>query len=123
MNAMDGRNRHALIIEDEMLIALEVESILAELGFSTFDIADTPGEAVACALQRRPDLITADARIIGGTGMEAVDKIADALGTIPVVFVTGNPDMVGGRGPEVVEKPIRAGRLEAACERVCGVAP
>jgi CheY-like chemotaxis protein len=110
----DPLGRHALIIEDEMLIA--------ELGFESFDIADSPSEALRCAEDRRPDLITADIRIIGGTGIEAVDAITAALGPIPVVYVTGNPDLVARRQTvTVVDKPIVPRVLAAACARACGI--
>jgi CheY-like chemotaxis protein len=115
--------RHALIIEDEILIALEVEALLEDLGFDSFDIAESPDEALACAAAHRPDLITADIRIIGGTGIEAVQKITAALGKIPVVYVTGNPDALKGReSAAIVDKPITARALAAACERVCRAA-
>ena len=112
--------RHALIIEDEILIAIEVESLLEGLGFETFDIADNPAEAVACARARRPDLITADVRIIGGTGIEAVNTIEGDLGPIPHIYVTGNVDMLKTEAPaEVIDKPIMPAKLAAACERAC----
>lgn len=109
--------RHVLIIEDEILIAFEVEALLAEQGFTSFDIADSPEDALALALAHRPDLITADYRIIGGTGVEAVEAIHDRLGDIPVVYVTGNSDLLLGRKPPVVGKPISPGRLAEACAR------
>lgn len=109
--------RHVLIIEDEILIAFEVEALLAEQGFTSFDIADSPQDALALALAHRPDLITADYRIIGGTGVEAVEAIHSQLGEIPVVYVTGNSDLLMGRKPPVVGKPISAGRLAEACAR------
>jgi CheY-like chemotaxis protein len=111
--------RHALIIEDEVLIALEMESLLAELGFRSFEVADTPGDALKSARRARPDLITADYRIIGGTGVEAVEAILAELGPIPVVYVTGNPDMIPGQGRPVVDKPINGGALARACRSVC----
>ncbi|HEY5072580.1 MAG TPA: response regulator [Caulobacteraceae bacterium] len=115
--------RHALIIEDEMLIALEVETLLEDLGFESFDIADTEDEALHCAERHRPDLITADIRIIGGSGIAAVRAITEALGAIPVVYVTGNPDLVGGQNSvAVVDKPIAPRALAAACARVCKAA-
>lgn len=110
--------RHALIIEDEILIALEVEALLAEQGFDTFDIAESPQEALDCALRHQPDLITADYRIIGGTGVEAVTAILARLGPIPVVYVTGNADQLGARTRAVVDKPISPHRLAEACAMV-----
>ncbi|MCR5876616.1 response regulator [Phenylobacterium sp. J426] len=107
---------HALIIEDEALIALEIEHLLREIGYSSFDWADSPPAALAAARARRPALITADIRIIGGTGVEAVDAIHRELGEIPAVFVTANPDMVRGRpAAKVIPKPIHPRRLQEAC--------
>jgi CheY-like chemotaxis protein len=119
---LDGsQGRHALIIEDEMIIALEVENLLEQLGFRTFDIADNPTEAVACAVARRPDLVTADMRIVGGTGAEAVAEIERTIGKVPVVYVTGNTDMLAPYQPVVsVDKPIAPHRFAEACELVCG---
>jgi CheY-like chemotaxis protein len=115
--------RHALIIEDEILIALEVEALLEDLGFETFDIAESPDEALSRAAAHRPDLITADIRIIGGTGIEAVQRITAVMGKIPVVYVTGNPDVLNGqKSAAIVDKPITARALAAACDRVCRAA-
>ncbi|HEX4709172.1 response regulator [Phenylobacterium sp.] len=112
--------RHALIIEDEMLIALEVESLLHDFGFESCDIVDNPEDAVKSALARRPDLVTADIRIVGGTGIEAVVAITDKLGPIPHIYVTGNADMLTGTtAAPVVDKPLSRRALAAACQRAC----
>ena len=118
-----ANGRHALIIEDEVLIAFEVQGVLEDLGFDSFDIADSPAAALACAQAHRPALITADMRIINGTGLEAVHLIQAALGPIPVVFVTANADMLREEAaPVVVEKPIAWPKLADACNRVCQAA-
>jgi CheY-like chemotaxis protein len=112
--------KHALIIEDEMLIALEVECLLRDLGFESCDIVDNPLDAVRSALSHKPDLVTADIRILGGTGIEAVAAITDRLGPIPHVYVTGNPDMLTGRtAAPVVDKPLTRRALADACQRAC----
>lgn len=68
----------------------------------------------------RPDLITADLRIVDGTGLEAVNAILAEMGAIPVVFVTANSDLLGGPSVfPVVPKPIMPAQLAAACQRVC----
>jgi CheY-like chemotaxis protein len=113
---------HVLIIEDEILIALELECLLADLGFATFDIADSPNEARVRAEAHRPDLITADYRIIGGTGIDAVTEITAAIGPIPVIYITSNTDMVAGEGRPVVEKPIGLRPLASACHQICPTA-
>jgi CheY-like chemotaxis protein len=118
--ASRSQGRHALIIEDEMLIALEVESLLHDFGFDTCDIVDNPADAVRCALAHRPDFVTADVRILGGTGIDAMAAITAELGPIPHVYVTGNPDMIAGQTTApIVDKPLSRRALEAACERAC----
>ena len=82
--------RHALIIEDEMLIALEVESLLHDFGFASCDIVDNSADAVKSALAHRPDLVTADLRIVGGTGVEAMDAITNRLGPVPEATGVGS---------------------------------
>jgi CheY-like chemotaxis protein len=112
--------RHALIIEDEILIALELEGLLHDVGFETCDIAMSCEEALASATAHRPDLVTADMRIIGGTGLEAVESIETALGRLPVVYVTGNPDMLRAQNAKiVVDKPLNVGAFNAACTQAC----
>jgi CheY-like chemotaxis protein len=112
-----AKARHVLIIEDEILVAFEVEALLAEQGFTSFDIADSPSDALALAMANPPDLITADYRIVGGTGVEAVEAIQRHLGRIPVVYVTGNADQLKGRLTPIVDKPISARHLREACDR------
>ncbi len=117
---MTTQGRHVLIIEDEVMIAMEVEHLLTELGYESFDVAMTPFEAVTCALRHRPDLVTADYRILEGTGVEAVAAIRAAVGLIPVVYVTGNRDLVQELDTApIVEKPIGARDLERACQSAC----
>ncbi|MDZ4371155.1 MAG: response regulator [Phenylobacterium sp.] len=110
---------HVLIIEDEPVIALELEILLAEIGFASFDIADTPEDALACARAHPPDLITADYRILRGTGVAAVEMIERALGESPVVYVTGNAGHFDPGRHAVVDKPISPRALAAACAQAC----
>ena len=60
---------HALIIEDESLIAMEIEEVLRGCGFSSFDFAVSAEEAVAAAARNCPDLITADVQLRPGCGI------------------------------------------------------
>lgn len=112
--------RHVLIIEDEALISIEIEALLSEQGFGSFDWATSPRQALQCAKDHRPDLITADLRIVDGTGLEAVDAILAEMADIPVVFVTANSDMLNGQSEfPVIAKPIMPAQLAAACQRAC----
>ena len=99
---------HALIIEDEALIALTIEDLLLDLGFDSFDVAVTETEAVTAAAAKRPDLITSDVKLIAGNGINAVQTIC-AYRAIPVVFVTSNARQLRQRSimAVVVDKPIQ----------------
>lgn len=106
---------HALIIEDEVLLAFSVEEALRNLGYSTFDIVQSAREAIAAAEQQCPDLIIADYQIIDGTGVDAV-KVICAHKSIPVVFLTGSRAKVRQQLREafIVDKPFNFWRLKGA---------
>jgi len=97
---------HALIIEDETFIALSIEEVLRECGFTSFDITMSAEEAVAAARLKCPDLISADVDLRPGSGIDAVNDICSGP-TIPVIFVTGTPDDARRRMPQhpLVLKP------------------
>ena len=83
---------HVLIIEDEALIALNLQSLLSENGATSFDIAETEQEAVSAARAHRPDVILSDVNLKSGTGPGAVRIIRRLFGLLPVIFVTASPD-------------------------------
>lgn len=79
---------HVLIIEDEAMIALDLESLLEQEGASSFSFAASQEEAVIAAQRHRPDIITSDVALFTGTGPAAVEMIRLALGEIPVVYIS-----------------------------------
>jgi two-component system, response regulator PdtaR len=111
---------HALIIEDEPLIALLIEDQLRAIGCLSIDFAVTEADAVAAAERRCPDLITADVRLASGCGIAAVEAICGTR-KIPVVFVTANGRDVHQRmaGAVVVDKPFMAADLSRALNAAC----
>jgi DNA-binding response OmpR family regulator len=106
---------HAYIIEDDYLISQSVQDMLGELGFSRFSFARSEDSAVLGAAEQKFDLITADARLLPGDGVRAVEAIC-AGANIPVVFITGYPQEIEDRvpGAAVVRKPIQPAELQAA---------
>ncbi|MDE1918678.1 MAG: response regulator [Sphingomonadales bacterium] len=99
---------HALIIEDSILISMMVEDHLGELGYTSFAVADNQADAIAMALEQRPDLITADDGLVEGSGIAAVSEIC-AEEIIPTVFILGDPQKAQESGaPDhacVIAKP------------------
>ncbi len=112
---------HALIIEDEALIAMTIQEVLTSNGFTSFDIAWSEEEAVRVAALRRPALITADGQLRPGSGIEAVNVICDH-GTIPVIFITATPREVERRMPDhlLVVKPFTNEAIVSALKLALG---
>ena len=103
---------HALIIEDESLIAFAIEEALRDCGFTSFDVAVSAKQAVTAAARKCPDLITADVELRPGCGIAAVQSICSER-PIPVLFITGSPGEVRMRMPghAMVEKPFSADHI------------
>ena len=78
-----------LVVEDEGLVALEIEMFLAGAGHKVVGTAADRAGAMALARAERPDLALVDMRLSGGdSGLDLAAELS-ALG-IPVLFVTGN---------------------------------
>jgi CheY-like chemotaxis protein len=109
---------HALIIEDEFLIAMLIEESLRQCGFTSFAFAISKEDAVRSAQGRCPDLITADVELNPGSGIDAVDEICSGP-PIPVVFVTGSPWQVAEYKPDhlLLMKPFQSGDLIAIAQQ------
>lgn len=106
-----------LIIEDEPLIAHDLQTIVEELGHRVIGTARTHGEALAEIAERKPGLILADIQLAdGSSGLEAVNEILGDL-SIPVIFVTAYPErFLTGEPPEpayLIAKPFRVEALKA----------
>lgn len=113
---------HALIIEDETIIAMSIEEILLTCGFTSFDFATTVQDAISAAECSCPDLITADVDLKPGSGIDAVNEICSGP-RIPVIFITGSPTDVRERATpqhELIEKPFTSAAVVAAVRKALG---
>jgi CheY-like chemotaxis protein len=100
-----------MIIEDEPVIALDLEALVSELGHSVTGIARTHREAVALAQSKRPGLILADIQLAdGSSGLEAVNEILTRF-DVPIIFITAYPErLLTGERPEpafLITKPFQ----------------
>jgi DNA-directed RNA polymerase specialized sigma24 family protein/CheY-like chemotaxis protein len=108
---------NVLIIEDEPLIALDLENVVTSIGHTVKHIARTRSEAVAAFNAHRPGLVLADIQLAdGSSGLDAVNEI---LGTaeVPVIFITAYPEQVlTGLRPEptfLIPKPFQPETVKA----------
>jgi CheY-like chemotaxis protein len=107
-----------LIIEDEPIIALDIETLVQELGHTVTGIARTHKEAVALVARKRPGLVLADIQLAdGSSGLEAVAEILQSI-DLPVIFITAYPErLLTGDRPEpafLITKPFQPEAVKAA---------
>ena len=98
-----------LIIEDEPIIAMDIEELVAGCGHTVVGVASNEADAVAIAKRTRPGLILADINLgQGGDGTSAVGRIMRDH-YAPVIFVTAYPErLLTGEALEpafVITKP------------------
>ena len=106
-----------LIIEDEPIIAMDLENLVSELGHQVVATAATRDEAVAKAKSERPGLVLADINLgEGGSGIDAVNEILASF-DIPVIFITAYPEkLLTGERPEptyLIAKPFLPETVQA----------
>lgn len=83
---------NVLIVEDEMLVARDLEYQLQALGFGVAGIAASGDEALALTQQARPDIVLMDIRLHGGMdGIAAADQIRKRF-HLPVIYLTAHAD-------------------------------
>lgn len=107
-----------LVIEDEPLIALDLEQIVESLGHSVTTVASTREEAVTAAKREQPGLVLADIQLAdNSSGIDAVKDILSDV-DVPVIFITAFPDrLLTGERPEptfLVTKPFQESTVKAA---------
>jgi CheY-like chemotaxis protein len=106
-----------LIIEDEPIIALDLEALVADLGHSVLNVARTHQEAIAAIADQTPGLVLADIQLAdGSSGLDAVNEILGVC-NVPVVFITAYPErLLTGDRPEptfLITKPFRTDTVKA----------
>ncbi len=114
----DQTRSRVLIIEDEPLIAMDIETIVRDLGHEVTGVAVTRDEAVSLAMEDRPGLVLADIQLADdSSGIDAVKDILAQL-DVPVIFITAFPErLLTGERPEptfLITKPFQRSTVKAA---------
>lgn len=107
-------SRRVLVVEDEFFVAIEIESVLVEMGFEPVGIAvDRPS---AEALAPRADLAFVDINLADGpTGIDIGRSLASR--GVTVIYMTANPAQLGDGVPGtvgVLPKPVNDNELRDA---------
>ena len=108
-----------LIIEDEPVIAMDLENMVSDLGHQITGVARTRSEAVRLGASDKPDLILADIHLAdNSSGIDAVNDLLGEFGEVPVIFITAYPErLLTGERPEpafMIAKPYTEGQVKSA---------
>lgn len=106
-----------LIIEDEPLIAMQLEELVTDLGHTVAATATTRTTAIEAFARTRPNLVLADIQLAdASSGIDAVEDIL-AMASVPVIFITAYPErLLTGERPEptyLVTKPFQEETVRA----------
>lgn len=81
-----------LIVEDERIVAMDLQQTLCGMGYDAFAIASSADEAIKLASERRPSLVLMDIRIKGERdGIETAEILKDRF-NVPLVYLTAHAD-------------------------------
>lgn len=111
-----------LVVEDEMLIAKDIEGMLRGLGFEVAALAATGEAAVESALAARPDLVLMDVILKGPMDGVEASMLIKARADIPVLFLTAHTDEATLERIKISEpagclfKPVEQRELRAAID-------
>ncbi len=83
--------KRILVVEDEALVAMNIEIALTEDGFDIVGIIDNEADAVAAAIRLKPDAILLDITLRDGDGISAARAILKDVAT-RIIFISGNSD-------------------------------
>jgi DNA-directed RNA polymerase specialized sigma24 family protein len=110
-----------LIIEDETFIAMDLETLVKNLGHKVIGVARTHADAIALAKTKKPGLILADIQLAdGSSGLDAVNELLRTF-EVPVVFITAYPErFLTGERPEpafLISKPFQPAMVSAVASQ------
>jgi two-component system cell cycle sensor histidine kinase/response regulator CckA len=119
---MDDRKLAILLVEDERIIAMDIQLTLNELGYDAYGIASSADEAISIASSRCPDLVLLDIRIAGNLDGIETARLLKTRFRVPVVFLTAHADAAIIERAKSAEpfgyllKPVKPGELHSAIE-------
>lgn len=117
-------SKKVLIVEDEIFVALEVEQIVEDAGFTVSAIAADRQAAIEAAADCDIALVDLNLRD-GPTGPGIGVELASRHG-VRVIYVTANPAQIGSASVAalgVITKPFRAQSIEATLRLAAAETP
>ena len=87
---MKPHDAKVLIVEDEVIVSLDIQTILKDMGIAVTGIAHTVEQALASIAGERPDLVLLDISLDGEFEGVELARTIDRRWGIPVVFISGH---------------------------------
>ncbi|GAA0600250.1 response regulator [Caenispirillum bisanense] len=113
-----------LIVEDEALIAMDIQDMVEEMGYDVCGVASSASGAVTMARQLEPDVVLMDVRLRGpGDGVDAAQEI-HAGRNVPIVYLTASGDQATvdrinqDHPASILPKPVRRQMLASVLDRL-----
>jgi|WetSurMetagenome_2_1015567.scaffolds.fasta_scaffold91002_2 two-component system, response regulator PdtaR len=118
------KNIKILIVEDEAIIALDMQETLTRLGYQVCGIASSGEKAVHLAETTSPNIIIMDMKLKGKMdGIETANLIKEKL-SVPSVFLTASTDdntirqIENSLNKEYITKPFNEEELVSKIENL-----
>ncbi|WP_308915567.1 response regulator [Jannaschia sp. LMIT008] len=105
-----------LVVEDNLLIAMDIEDMMTAMGAGVVDVASSVAGAMAAIDAAAPDCAVLDVNLGAETSIPVAERLAAA--GVPLLFVSGygdgmvRPDALAGA--PVIAKPFTGGAMAAA---------
>jgi DNA-binding response OmpR family regulator len=117
-------NPRILVVEDEILIAEDLQVNLRKLGYDVVGSAVSGSEAVKKACENKPDLVLMDVRLQGAMdGVEAARRIRSHA-DVPIIYITAHAAVLAslelGHRCTSLAKPFSPAQLRSAIEAILG---
>ena len=119
------QRRRALIVDDEIMFALNLEADMHDLGFDICDLAANAQQASTLAMSNQPDVVLMDINLEGGREGIEVARWLHQVCEAPIIFITGYTDRdtvdrihEQVPGAPVLPKPVYRDGLAAAVAAV-----
>jgi len=130
----DYKVGHALVVEDDPILALSIEDTLRQAGAPSVTVCSSTREALAALEKSRPDVLVLDVHLVDRDDGWAVAELVDQLGLQRprIVFSTGNPGAIPvgiaelgtvltkPYAPEMLVEAVRDSRRAGLMERLRG---
>ena len=117
------KNHRILVVEDESIIALDLQNILRNSGFEVCQVVSSGEESILAANQIRPDIVLMDVKLSGNmSGIDAAKEIHRSL-DIPAIYLTAFGDestlrnALTHRDFVYIRKPFEEGEIETAVRK------